>query len=469
MKIRIPRTDFKEALDPFETLLKPDDALAIWCEKGKIHLSGNNGGIWLDIEPGQAASDSDDVCSVSFGLLNKAVGKVTSKDIELEIKGSAITVRVDGIRNTELPLLPDKPIPPSIPSGAETTQLPTGFAGFLLQAFQSSATDNPSRPAIKGVNVSGKGVAATDGHQLASIPLPTIRMQADVTMPPSPIYQSLRKFRWTSLSVWDDKAGKRHFAIQGDGFQLEMEALDGLYPKYWTIFPDKSMLDIKAVLPRESCMKAIEFLKAVPTSNDSAIETWLYPDRLEISDCQDHRTAIPSRIVGMRLPHGMIFNAKFLLQALRLGHTTLQFNSSKPGIIMASGGTGVYAWMPFKERPELPPPSTTVSHTIATVPTTTQKEKKQMTQTSALQTTSCPQNALPEHPKTVEASPSSVSQDPLSELQNTITSMREHLDELQARLLDAGRKLREALIQQRQKERVYQDTQKRLERIRLAV
>ena len=92
-----------------------------------------------------------------------------------------------------------------------------------------------------------------------------------------------------------------------------------------------------------------------------------------------------------------------------------------------------------------------------------------MTQTSALQTTSRSQSALPEHSKSAEASPSSVPQDPLSELQNTITSMREHLDELQSRLLDAGRKLREALIQQRQKERVYQDTQKRLERVRLAV
>ena len=469
MKIRIPRTDFKEALEPFEKLLKPDDMLAIRCEKGKIHLSGAHGGAWLDIEPGNSVSDSDGACSVSFGLLKKAVGKTVAKDIELETKESAMAVRAAGILNAELPLLPDKPVPPAIPSDAETSPLPTGFAGFLLQAFQSAATGDPSRPAIKGVNVSGKGVAATDGHQLASIPLPTIRMEADVTMPPGPLYRALGKFRWTSLSVWDDKAGKRHFAIKGDGFLLGMDALDGLYPKYWTVLPDEVTLDMKAVLTKDACMKAIGFLKDVPASNDSAIEAWFYPDRLEISDFQERRTTIPSRTIGTRLPHGMFCNARFLHQALRLGHTTLQLNSAEHGIIMASGGSGLYAWMPFKERPELPTPATAVPKTIATVPNTTQKEKNQMTQTSALQTTSRPQNALPEHPKTVEASPSSVPQDPLSELQNTITSMREHLDELQSRLLDAGRKLREALIQQRQKERVYQDTQKRLERIRLAV
>ena len=469
MKIHIQRTDIKEAFEPFEKLLKPSDTLTIRCEKRKVHLYGKNGGTWLEIELGQATSDSDDVCSVNFGLFKKAISKATSKDIELETKESAVTVRGDGIRNTELPLLPDKPVSPAIPSDAETTPLPTGFAGFLLQAFQSAATDNPSRPAIKGVNVSGKGVAATDGHQLISIPLPTLRMEADVTMPPSPLYQTLRKFRWTSLSIWDDKNEKRHFAIKGDGFLLGMEALDGLYPKYWTVFPDKSMLDIKAVLPKDACMKAIEFLKDVPEANDSAIETWLYPDRLEISDCQDHRTAIPTQTVGMRLPYGMIYNARFLLQALRLGHTTLLFNSSKPGIILASGGSGVYAWIPFQERPKLPTSTTAVPKTIATVPTTTQKEKKQMTQTSALQTTSHPV-ALTEQNKATNSQPCpSIQQDPLAELQNSFTSMKEHLEDLQSRLLDAGRKLREAIIQQRQKERVYQDTQKRLERIRLAV
>ena len=468
MKIRMPRTDFQEALEPFEKFLKPDDTLAMRREKGKIHLSGANGGAWLDIEPGNSVSDSDGTCSVNFGLLKKAVGKSTAKDVELEAKDGGMAVKADGIHMDNLPLLPDKPFPPAISSDAETTPLPTGFAGFLLQAFQSAATDNPSRPAIKGVNVSGKGVAATDGHQLISIPLPTLRMEADVTIPPSPLYQTLRKFRWTSLSIWDDKNEKRHFAIMGDNFLLGMDALDGLYPKYWTVLPDKAALDVKAILPKDACMKAIEFLKDVPEANDSAIETWLYSDSLEISDFQGRRTSIPSRTVGTRLPHGMFSNATFLLQALRLGHTTLQLNSSKPGIIMASGGSGVYAWIPFKERPEFPAPTTTVSKTIATVPTTTQKEKKQMTQTTALQTTSRP-TALPEQPKTLETSPSSIQQDPLVELQNTITSMREHLDELQSRLLDAGRKLREALIQQRQKERVYQDTQKRLERIRLAV
>ncbi len=89
------------------------------------------------------------------------------------------------------------------------------------------------------------------------------------------------------------------------------------------------------------------------------------------------------------------------------------------------------------------------------------------------QTSSSPMNnrsaASTEQPQPVETTTSTTPADPLSELSATIASMKEYLDELQTRLLDAGRKLREASIQQKQKERVYQDTQKRLERIRMAV
>ena len=77
--------------------------------------------------------------------------------------------------------------------------------------------------------------------------------------------------------------------------------------------------------------------------------------------------------------------------------------------------------------------------------------------------------ALPEQPRANETTPSATPSDPLSDLSATIASMRENLDNLQARLIEAGRKLRKAAIQQKQKERTYQDTQKLIEKIRLAV
>jgi chromosome segregation ATPase len=91
-----------------------------------------------------------------------------------------------------------------------------------------------------------------------------------------------------------------------------------------------------------------------------------------------------------------------------------------------------------------------------------------MTQTSSSPVINHPVTSA-KQPQSVETTPSTTPADPLSDLSATIASMKEHLDELQASLVEAGRKLREATIQQKQKERTYQDTQKRLERIRLAV
>lgn len=75
-------------------------------------------------------------------------------------------------------------------------------------------------------------------------------------------------------------------------------------------------------------------------------------------------------------------------------------------------------------------------------------------------------------PKTTPSplpAPAAQEQDPLAELSASLTCMRDSLDELRARLLDAGRKIREAMLQQRQKERVYLETARKLDCIRKAV
>ena len=58
---------------------------------------------------------------------------------------------------------------------------------------------------------------------------------------------------------------------------------------------------------------------------------------------------------------------------------------------------------------------------------------------------------------------------PLEETLANVAAMREQLTNLENRLLEAGRKLKVALIEQKQKERQYAEATRKLERIRLAV
>ena len=71
--------------------------------------------------------------------------------------------------------------------------------------------------------------------------------------------------------------------------------------------------------------------------------------------------------------------------------------------------------------------------------------------------------------QTVASQTAVVASNPLDETLASIVSMREQLSALETRLLEAGRKIKAALIEQRQKERQYAETARKLERIRMAV
>ena len=62
-----------------------------------------------------------------------------------------------------------------------------------------------------------------------------------------------------------------------------------------------------------------------------------------------------------------------------------------------------------------------------------------------------------------------VQSNPLDDALAYISEMREQLSNIETRLLEAGRKIKTALIEQKQKERIYTNANRKLERIRLAV
>ena len=87
-----------------------------------------------------------------------------------------------------------------------------------------------------------------------------------------------------------------------------------------------------------------------------------------------------------------------------------------------------------------------------------------------MQTPSTPfhQPASPITPPSASPIPTATT-DPLQELMNLVATMKTQLDDLQNKHLDISRKLREATQSARQKERIYQETSRKLERIRMAV
>ena len=77
------------------------------------------------------------------------------------------------------------------------------------------------------------------------------------------------------------------------------------------------------------------------------------------------------------------------------------------------------------------------------------------------------QTVRPSYQPTVTANQTQTNS--LEETLASFTAMREQLNKLETRLIEAGRRIKAALLEQRQKERIYQDATRKLERIRMAV
>jgi hypothetical protein len=372
-----------------------------------------------------------------------------------------------------------------IPKDADTTVLPTSFPNFLLQAF-SCASAERDRPLLTGVNVSSRGIAATDGKQLFHLPLP-LQLKEEVTLPPSRCYAALKSLRWTALSRWRTPSGEAMFAVVGDGFRYAAKAIVGCYPRYWQLLLTTEGNDVRFTLTPEGAQRLREHLGS--GSRGFFARLTVHPDRIELLDFADlsRRSVFAASSDSTGLPCAVKLDTCYLRQFLKMGFLTMSLSSKSQNPLASSEGTGVYLFMPCGEREEnddkataeaTSPSTQTESQTNCHEGNCTQtnnQPKEKPTMTQAISPTTAPV-ASTIHPVAPVARPvpttapqTQSAQNPLDETLACIAAMREQLSALEARLLDAGRGIKAALIEQRQRERLYADAKRKLERVRLAV
>ncbi len=433
----------------------------------------------------------DAECDEAFGslhlgleLFRQALPQATGHQIELATDALGILLRSDGRQVAALPSAsPSDGAPFQAPAQADSTILPNGFANFLLQA-SSCASDDDKRGALTGVNVSKDGIAGTDGKQLFHLPLP-LQLKEDVTLPASKCHAALKGLRWTSLSHWRNATEEWMYAIQGEGFRYAARAIDARYPDYRRIIPAEGQCDAKATLTRESALELLVYLGRIQGCN--CVELAVRPDVVEIDGGESRREAFAASCEGAGLPCRIHINPCYLRQFLKMGFLTMALSSKSPSPIVSSNGTGMYLFMPYAEpsctplkagAPVVPPvpqvnPKPAAADTAPSgvpsqaprsqaVPKNTQpKEKSTMPQSTS------PSPFIPANPANVPQA--IVASNPLDETLASLASMREQLSSLESRLLEAGRKIKAALLEQRQKERQYAEANRKLERIRMAV
>ena len=343
--------------------------------------------------------------------------------------------------------------------------------------------------ALTGVNISSRGMAGTDGHQLFHLPLP-LQLKNYVTIPQSKVYAALKHLRWTSLAHWRTAGNDWMFAISGDGFRYAAKALVGTYPQYWQVIPPEEGNDVRFTLTPDGTQALQRFLNE--NTHETNARLTVHPDRIELletnnTDLKQRSGVFASISQSTRLPCTVHIISNNLRQFLKMGFRTLSFSSKMPSPLVSSAGIGKYLFMPARDEyantaataatpattsvtkhESKPEPKPAVISTCSTNNPNTQIQKEKTTMTQTFNPTVA-QSSTTTFTRTLPQPTEAVPSNPLEETLANVAAMREALDSLNSRLLEAGRKLKAALIEQKQKERQYAEANRKLERIRLAV
>ena len=504
MKITVLKSTVESALAPILKMVScsklPNDFHPTLTFKSDRHC------VWLRcalVDNLLEAAMPDAVCDeknasfdVNLETFKEMVSKSTGTRLSIEQDTAHVRISIDDrFIGSLVPMKSKEDNQFQMPKDNDLTILPTNFANFLLQAF-SCAGDGKDKLILSGVNVSSKGIAATDGKQLFHLPLP-LQLKSDVTIPPSRCYSALKGMRWFSLAHWRNVYGNTMFAIVGEGFKYYAKAIDGTYPNYHQVLDASTGGDVTFTLTPAGSERLLAFLKE--DKNDAFFDLTVLPDRIELQHEYDitRKGAFGAVSRNANLPCKVRLNTCYLRQFLKMGFMSMSLSSKSPSPLVSTSGVGKYLFMPCgsanrnsapaptqaatstptpttaaNPKPSMNPTTATVSNTTNNKPTQTtstnnQPKEKNMTQTMPTPTTFRPTATINSPAPTVN--PATAPVNPLDETLASIAAMREQLTNLENRLLEAGRKIKAALVEQRLKERQYADAVRKLEKIRLAV
>jgi hypothetical protein len=310
---------------------------------------------------------------------------------------------------------------------------------------------------------------------------------------------------WCSISTWV-KEDRRFVIIRGDGFAYFAKISNGKYPNWRNVIPDEKDLDVSIQFADPQCLQLKEFLQNVDTRIGEYVELAFEQNQITATDAANRKLVLHVETKGMQSPGSISMKAEFLGRMLKLGHNTLLLNPREPKPLKATGGKGFYIFMgTIPDNPknqsatapvQEPKPVETENQAQTVIAEKSVENPPQIKEIASPETTkikppvqshTTPKNPSINHqtkgvpkmqttipnPTAITASQSNPDKTepevtPIEEANQCLDLIRDDIKSISERFQLAARKLKEALLQQRQKERQYIDAVKKLDRIRQA-
>ena len=333
------------------------------------------------------------------------------------------------------------PAQEAVPVDATVAELPVEFTDLLASAAPIINRNEP-RAVLQGVNLSKDGITVTDGKQLLNLPC-SLTLKESITIPFPLALLAARLHDAGTLATWTN-GNSQLFQIKIGDFIWCGKAPSGNYPNWKQVIPTGNALDYSITFHEPT--QVIDFLKTVPDHEPyHGIELNVTPEGVSVIplDYPDmHLEAIADH-AGVRPRAVLVLNKHILLRMLAQGYCTFRANSDGLIPVVAEGGYGRYLAMPIRSIPG--------KYEKSTQP---KQEQKKMETTEN---------------KVVESNDPVPAASPLEELSSNVEELRSKLKHL---LDESGiliRKVKEVTLLQKQKEREFVQTRRRLERIKMAM
>lgn len=334
--------------------------LLLTTETGRLKISSTNLEIGINTwTPGKIEKEGSITCPAK--ILSSFVNNLPNKKIELESKNNILTIKCENYKASLKGLSADDfPIIPKIKDNL-LAQIPGEVIKNGLAQVAGSASLLESRPEITGIlfdfSKNGLKLVATDSFRLAEKLIRDVNKksenQVSIIIPQRTVLELIRILgeKKGEIKIY---LGSNQILFDINEAQLISRLIDGQYPPYQQIIPDK--FSTKVVLNKDEVINTIR-IAGLFSSKVNTVNFLLQGNKFEVasqdSDLGENKSQVAAKIEGKNIE--MNFNYRYLLEGLSnisSKEVFFGFNSdSTAGVIKPIGDDSfVYLVMPIKNN-----------------------------------------------------------------------------------------------------------------------
>ena len=395
-----------------------------------VRFVGDGGRMWLMATDGVECVAVSVKCEVAEAV-DFAVEYRALRELIRSTRGGEVEVTGKPLEWPEWEVVPEE---------AVKVELPTSF-GELLALAAPIADRDGARLILRGVNLSPEGITATNGKELLHLPCP-LAIPEEVTLP-FPLALLMAKTAAPGvLHLWS-RRNERLFRIEIGGFLWQGKALSGKFPAWKQVIPFGNALDYSLEFFEPE--RIIAFLKTVPDHEPlNGIELNVTPRGVTLVpvDTPEMSFEMEAEFLGVQPRAVLVLNKYILLRMLQQRYTKFCAHSDGRMPVVAEGGAGCYVAMPIHLSPKSNPQNNQEANKMET-------------------------NEIKETDSRRESANEAL--DPMEELNHGIDELRGKLKLLLDETGVLTRKVKEAVLKQKQKERDFILAKRAIERIKMAI